>query len=459
MPDLKVNSAQDARTLVESTGARHVQIGFVDHSGQLRGKYISKEKFLKALDGGIAMTRNLAAVDFTDIIYSIEGLTHNGGGFGDALARIVPESCREIPWEAPDRNLFFLIEHQDEAGAYDARRLCQAQIDRAAAMGFEVCFSGEFEFRVFNETPQSLQAKDYRNLELITPVSNYLGVMRQTVLSDFFASLTNAIEHINIPVEAAHLELAAGFAEIVLAYGKGMHAADNAVLFKTFAKAFALRESKIISFMARYDPDSDGSSCHLHTSLRGKDGACLFHDPSAPDGISDTMRFFIGGMERRMPELLLMMAPNINSFKRYVPGIFAPVASSWGIDNRTTSLRAILGSPSAQRVENRVPGADCNPYLAVSAMLAAGLWGIENRVQPNAAVEGSIYDSLDQIAPEFRFPETFDEAIRRFGNSEFAKVQFGEEFVRIFAANRAEHAAEYRRTVTDWELRRYLELV
>ncbi len=458
MADIQVKTADDIRKLFESRTVSHVQIGITDHTGQLRGKYISKDKFLKALDGGIAMTRNFAAVDFNDIIYSIEGLTHNGGGFGDALARIVPESCREIPWEAPDRNLFFLIEHQDEAAVYDARRLCQSQIDKAAGMGFKVYFSGEFEFRVFNETPASLQAKGYRDLELITPVSNYLGVLRQTAFSDFFGELTAAVEHMGIPVEVAHWELAAGFAEIVLHYDEGMRAADNAVLFKTFAKAFALRQDRLISFMARYDASSDGSSCHLHTSLRGTDGSFVFHDPGKPNGISDTMRHFIAGIERLKPELLLMMAPNINSFKRYIPGLFAPVASSWGVDNRTTSLRAIIGSPGAQRVENRVPGADCNPYLAVSAMLAAGLWGIEQKLEPNPEVTDNLYDHIETIAPEFRFPATFDQAIERFRNSDFAKNHFGEEFVRIYSANREEHAAEFRRAVTDWELRRYLEL-
>ncbi|MCE2728452.1 MAG: glutamine synthetase family protein [Sphingomonadaceae bacterium] len=453
-----IKSADDLTAHIKRNGIVRAQIGYTDHTGQLRGKIISTEKLLGGLKKGVAMTRNLAAVDFGDIIFSIEGLTLNGGGFGDSLARIVPESCREIPWEPAESNLFLLIEHCDEAAAYDARVLASRMVEKANAMGFRPYFSCEFEFRVFNETSKSAHEKDFTGLELATPESNYLGVLRQSVWSEFFNNLINDMEHIGIPIEVAHWELAPGFAELVMQYGEGMRAADNAVLFKTFAKASAQRRNMLLSFMARYDANSDGSSCHMHTSLCDMDGNPVFYDPEAEDTISEVMRLFIGGMQRYVPECILMMAPNINSYKRYLPGLFAPVAATWGIDNRTSGFRAIVGQASAQRLENRAPGADVNPYLAFAAMLGAGLRGIEEKIKPTQKSETNLYAEMDSIPKALRFPETLKDAISLFKASSFAKETFGEEFVRIFSDNREAHLADFNSAVTDWERRRYLEL-
>lgn len=458
MSNLQPKTNADVLKILDSLQTTHVHVGITDHTGQVRGKYISKAKFVSALDHGMAMTRNFAAVDFKDVIFPVEGLIVHGDGFGDGLARIVPESCRQIPWESPERNLFFLIEHSDKGADFDARVLCSRVVQKAESMGFRPYFSCELEFRLFNETPRSLKEKSFKNLELVTPDSNYLSVMQQAAWSELFGDLTRDMEHLGIPIEAAHWELGAGFMELVLRYQEGMRAADNAVIYKTFAKAFALRRNKILSFMARYSETGDGSSCHIHSSLRSRTGEPVFHDSSRENSISETMRHFIGGMQQKLPELMLMLAPNVNSFKRYVPGIFAPIAATWGIDNRTTGLRAIVGEPESQRVENRIPGADANPYLAIACTLGAGLWGIENRIEPTAETTGSLYDVMDTIPDALKFPATFSEAISRFQHSAVAIELFGAEFVRIYSASRAEHELDFRRAITDWELRRFLEL-
>jgi glutamine synthetase len=214
----------------------------------------------------------------------------------------------------------------------------------------------------------------------------------------------------------------------------------------------------LLSFMARYDANSDGSSCHMHTSLCDMNGKPVFYDPEAEDTISEVMRHFIGGMQRYVPECILMMAPNINSYKRYLPGLFAPVAATWGIDNRTSGFRAIVGQASAQRLENRAPGADVNPYLAFAAMLGAGLRGIEEKIEPTQKSETNLYAEMDSIPDALRFPATLKDAINLFKTSDFAKETFGEEFVRIFSANREAHLEDFNSAVTDWERRRYLEL-
>jgi len=458
MTAIRAQSRDDVVKLLEERGTTHVQVGFTDHTGQIRGKYISSKKFLSALDNGIAMTRNLAAVDFNDVIYPVDGLIVDGGGFGDSVARIVPESCRQVPWEDPKRDLFFLIEHTGEGIDYDPRVLCRRVFEKAESMGFVPYLSCELEFRLFNESVSSLHEKDYANLDLATQTSNYLSVMRQTTWAEFFSELTQDMESMGIPIECAHWEIGPGFAELVMGYDEGMRAADNAVVYKTFAKAFALRRDMLLSFMARLNEQTDGSSCHIHASLRDKDGKPVFHDDSKPNAVSDTLRFFLGGMQQKLPEITLMLAPNVNSYKRLVPGIFAPIASSWGVDNRTTSMRVISGSPNSQRVENRVPGADVNPYLAIGALFAAGLWGIEHEVEPAEEITCNIDDVIDSVPNELMLPTNLGDAIALFRNSEFANEQFGSEFVRIFAENKAAHLAEFQHAVTDWEVRRFLEM-
>lgn len=448
----------EVRELIDGRPVSHVQIGVTDHNGQIRGKYVSKAKFLSALEHGIAMTRNFAAVDFKDVIYPIDGLIVNGDGFGDGVAEIVLDSCREVPWEAADRNLFFLIQHSDLGAAFDARVICSRIMERVEALGYRAYASCEMEMRLFDETPQTLADKSYQNLKLATPYSHYLNVANQSASAEFFADLTRSMEHMGVPIETAHFELGPGFVELVHSYQDALRAADNAAIYKTFAKAFALRRGKILSFMARFSESGDGSSCHLHTSMRSRDGDPVFHDATKSHGISDIMRYFIGGLQTQLPDLLLLMAPNVNSFKRFVPGIFAPVSVNWGIDNRTTGLRAILGEPHSQRIENRVPGADVNPYLAIAATIGAGVWGIQNRIEPSAPTTGSIYDCVDTIAASLRLPATFGEAIQRLRASTFANEWFGKEFVRIFSACREAHEHDFRRAVTDWELQRMLEM-
>jgi len=458
MKPIDVRSPDDAAALVREREVKHIHVGLTDISGQLRGKYISAEGFLEALHKGLPLTHNCAAADFCDQILPVDGLTRGDVRFGDGHVRIVPESCRVIPWEQPHRNLFFLLEYDDKGAAFDARALLARVLARGRDMGFRAFYSCELEFRLFEETSLSLRQKHYQGLAPFLPFSNYLGVMSQSACAEFFDDLTTVAEALDVPIDAAHWELGTGFGELALRYCEGMRAADNAVIYKSFAKSFAMRRKLTLSFMARFDETVDGSSCHIHASLRDIDGAPVFHDPREPHSISRTLRHFIGGAQRLLPELLLMLAPNVNSFKRLQPGFFAPTAATWGMDNRTVALRVIEGGPNSQRLEHRVAGSDANPYLATACVLASGLWGIEHAIEPTAPVGGNAWDAADSLPAELRLPSTFDEAIVRFEHSDVAKALFGAEFVRVFAAGRAAQGAQFRSAVTDWERKRFLEL-
>jgi glutamine synthetase len=269
----------------------------------------------------------------------------------------------------------------------------------------------------------------------------------------------NMCRVMDIPVEIFHEEMGAGFMEASLAYDKGIAAADKAVIFKTFAKALAQRHNMMITFMARWSNEADGQSGHIHLSLRGKDGSYVFYDPSNSNNhhMSLTMRHFLGGLQTLMPELLLMLAPNVNSFKRLLPGLFSPVAATWGWENRTCALRVIPGSQKSLRIECRTPGSDANPYLSMACLLGAGLYGIKHGLEPGEPEAGNVYNKLDQVPDQYRFPATFAEAIDRFLHSEVAAELFGKRFVETFAFSRRSQLQEFQRIVTDAELRRFFE--
>jgi len=228
-------------------------------------------------------------------------------------------------------------------------------------------------------------------------------------------------------------------------------------LFKTFCKVLAQRHGLMATFMAKWSNSVPGQSGHLHISLRGKDGAGVFHDAARPHEISDTMRWFIGGQQALMPELLSMIASTVNSYSRLIPGYWAPTSATWGIENRTTALRVIRGGASSQRVEYRIAAADINPYIALAAAIGSGLWGIEHRIEPDAPVEGNAYAC--EHAQQRQLPATLYEAAERLRNSQAARALFGDAFVEQHAATRMWEEREFRKAITDWELARYFEII
>jgi glutamine synthetase len=236
-----------------------------------------------------------------------------------------------------------------------------------------------------------------------------------------------------------------------------LEAADRAALFKTFTKVLAQRHGLMATFMAKWSNSVPGQSGHLHISLRKTNGESVFHDPSKPYEMSDAMRWFVGGQQALMPELLAMVACTVNSYSRLVPGYWAPTSATWGIENRTTALRVIRGGPSSQRVEYRIAAADINPYIALAAAIGSGLWGIEQRIEPDAALEGNAYER--EHPPHRRLPATLYEAAERLSNSKAARALFGDDFVEHYAATRQWEEREFRKAITDWELARYFEII
>jgi len=293
MKPSKIKTTQDIRTLLKEREVEFVHVAMVDHQGQFKGKCIARDNFLSGLEKGTPMDEHMNAGDFKGP-HIIPGFFDETIEHGDVPCRIVPESCREIPWEHPKRNLFFLLEYKEQGSDIDSRCICRKIFESAESVGFHANLSIESEFMLFNETPRSLREKGYSNLELMTPMdlNVYKSSLVQTVYSDFFNELIDTMSIMDINLETLHWEMGQSFAEATIRYDKGIQSIDNAAIFKTFAKAYALRNDKLLSFMARWSNDSDGSGSHIHISLNDPEGKPVFYDNSKKHDMSDTMRHF-----------------------------------------------------------------------------------------------------------------------------------------------------------------------
>ena len=323
MQAASVQTAADARKIVAARAAEHVKVGVFDIDGVLRGKYMQRDKFTAALDGGFGFCDVVLGWDVADGTYDNAAFTGWHTGFPDAAVRLLPETCRDVPFE--DGTLLFLGEFAGAAEAICPRATLRRVLDRADAMGFHVEAAFEYEFFVFEETPHSVREKRYAGLKPMAPGSFGYSVLRTSTAAAFYHALLDTAAAMRFPLEALHEEVGAGVLEAALVHTQGLEAADRAALFKTFAKVVAQRHGLMATFMARCSAEWPGQSGHIHVSLvKKRGGANAFHDPRRPDGMADAMRHALAGQQALMPELLALAAPTVNSYRRLIPGAWAP---------------------------------------------------------------------------------------------------------------------------------------
>jgi len=455
MEPRQVKSAADARAIVEQRSLSHVKVGVFDIDGIMRGKYMSRAKFLSALESCYGFCDVVLGWDCQDQLYDNVKFTGWHTGYPDAPVRILPETCRPLPFE--ENNLLFLSEFTGPAEQICPRGLLRRVLDKAAKLGFQPYAGFEYEVFFFDETPESVRAKHYRDLRPMAPGWFGYSVIRNSTASDFYRHLLATCEAMDFGIEGLHEETGPGVIEAAIAFDSALASADKAALFKTFIKVIAQRNSMMATFMAKWSRDWPGQSGHIHLSLQDRDGRPVFHEAGQPHQMSQTMRHFIGGQQKLMPELLAMVAPTVNSYTRLIPGFWAPTDSTVGIENRTCALRVIPGSAKSQRVEYRVAAADANPYIILAAALGSGLYGIEHRIEPELLVEGNAYDH--EFPEHLALPRTLWDAAQRLKRSRMAREYFGDAFVEHFAATREWEEREFRKHITDWELARYFEII
>ncbi|MGE0616169.1 MAG: glutamine synthetase family protein [Bacteriovoracia bacterium] len=442
-----------------------VKVAVTDVDGILRGKYLRKDKFLSAATpgegAGFGFCNVVFGWDSSDVCYDNAQYTGWHTGYPDAHVKLDLNTYRRVPW---DGNVaFFLGDFVDGQGAplgVCPRALLKQVIARAAKAGFRASCGMEFEWFNFRETPQSLAEKKYHSPEPLSPGMFGYSVLRMSQNQPFFAALMDEMAAFNVPIEGLHTETGPGVFEAAILYSDALEAADRAVLFKSAAKEIGHRFGILPSFMAKWNSTLPGCSGHTHQSLGpvggGSDGKNLFFDEADPNKMSKLFRQYLAGQLACLPEILPFFAPNVNSYKRLVDGYWAPTKPTWGVDNRTVAFRVIPGSAKSTRLETRVPGSDVNPYLAVAACIASGLYGIEKGLElKEKPVLGSAYKESSAV----RLPRDLHEATRRLADSKIARELFGEAFVDHFVRTRQWEWRQFQDSVTSWEMQRYFEII
>ncbi len=447
---------KEAIEYVKNHPAGKVKIAFADVDGILRGKYISTPKFLAAVDGGAAFCDVVFGWDAADAAYDNSQYTGWHTGYPDTPARIDLTTFRKIPWE--DGLPFFLGDFYTSDGKPSPvcpRQLLKKVIGDAEALGFTASFAQEFEWFNFAETPGSANAKGYRNLSPLTPGMFGYSILRSTLNNPFFTDLFALLQKFGVPVEGLHTETGPGTYEAAITYAPILEAADRAVLFKTAVKEIAYKHGIMATFMAKVSETLPGCGGHVHQSL-WRNGVNIFYDEGDKQKMSGIMQQYIAGQLHCLPHILPFFAPTINSYKRLVEGAWAPTTLTWGIDNRTVALRALPGGDKSSRLETRVIGADVNPYLAMAGCLAAGLYGIKHRfeLQQPATIGNGYLDTSNGV-----LPRTLEQATVAMKSSAIAKELFGETFVEHFVGTREWEWKQHLKAVTDWEMKRYFEII
>ena len=451
---------------VRHAAANRVKMAIVDLDGILRGKFISKEKFLSAAApapaGGFGFCDVVFGWDSNDACYDNTKLTGWHKGFPDAKVRLDPATYRTVPWD--DNVPFFLGEFvwqgRDGTGPEEPFPICPRQVlqrvlRRAEKLGVRPMCGMEFEWFNFAETPQSWAAKGHVNPTPITPGMFGYSLLRAANGQAFFKAMLDELPRFGIPIEGLHTETGPGVYEAAIAFGDALEAADRATLFKTAVKEIGARFGIMPTFMAKWSQSLPGCSGHVHQSLSdGKKN--LFHDPKGRHGMSALFESYVAGQVACMLDFAPMLWPTINSYKRLVDGFWAPVKPTWGVDNRTASFRVISGSPKSSRLETRCPGSDVNPHLAIAAVIAAGLYGVENKLK---LIAPPIHGSNEGAENIPRAPRSLIETTRIFRESKIARDWLGDDFVDHFAATREWEWRQWQDGVTDWELKRYFEII
>ncbi len=432
--------------LVASGDIDTVIVAFTDMQGRLTGKRISARLFVDDVAAhGAECCNYLLAVDVDMNTVNGYAMSSWEAGYGDMVMTPDFSTLRTIPWLPGTALVMADLGWHDGSPVLPApRSILRGQLDRLAARGMGAVAATELEFMVFDDSYRDAWSKRYRGLTAATDYNIDYAMLASTRMEPLLRDIRRGMEGAGLYCEGVKGECNLGQQEIGFRYDEAMVTCDNHTLYKNGAKEIADQHGKSLTFMAKYD-EREGNSCHIHLSFRGDDGSAVFSDDDDPLGMSPMFRSFMAGQLATLRELTLFYAPNINSYKRFVDGSFAPTAVAWGMDNRTCALR-VVGHGHGMRMECRAPGGDVNQYLAVAALIAGGLYGIDHALELPEPCAGNAYTSGAE-----RLPTTLAEAAELFAESAVAREAFGDEVVEHYLNNARVELAAFNAAVTDWE--------
>ncbi|HET7474719.1 MAG TPA: glutamine synthetase family protein [Dermatophilaceae bacterium] len=442
-----VLTVEQLRADIESGAVDTVVVAFTDMQGRLQGKRIHGHYFLDTVLGhGTEGCNYLLAVDVDMNTVGGYSISSWERGYGDMMFDLDLATLRRTPGQPGSATVQCDLSWLDGSGPVrqSPRSVLRSQVRRAADLGYVAYAGTELEFIVFEDSYERAWDQRYAGLTSANRYNVDYSILGGTRVEPLLREIRNQMYAAGVTVESAKGECNPGQHEIEFRFDEVIRTCDNHSVYKNAAKEIAAAHGQSLTFMAKYD-QREGNSCHIHLSLRGIDGATAFADEQRPGGQSELFDAFVAGVQETLRELTLLYAPNINSYKRFQPGSFAPTAVAWGRDNRTCALR-VVGQGTGLRVENRVPGGDVNPYLAVAGMLAGGLRGIEQGLELEPAFEGNAYASDKQ-----RVPTTLREARDLFARSAVARAAFGDDVVDHYVNAADVEIAAFEAAVTDWE--------
>ncbi len=432
-----------------------VVVAQVDMQGRLMGKRFQAEFFLESAHHETHSCNYLLATDFE--METVPGYksTSWAAGYGDYVMKADLATLRRVPWlEGTALALADVLDHHHHAEvAHSPRAVLKRQVGRLRELGFEAMMASELEFFLFQQSYEALHAAGYRGLQPVSPYNEDYHIFQTSKEEDVMRAIRTGLNAAGIPVENSKGEASAGQEEINVRYAGALESADTHAIIKNAVKEIAWSKGKAVTFMAKWDQRAAGSSSHLHQSLRTLDGKPAFFDAGAPRGMSKLMRSWMAGLLAHAAATTYFVAPYVNSYKRFVAGTFAPTKMVWSGDNRTAGFRVVGEGTRAVRVENRIGGADLNPYLAYASQIAAGIDGIERELELGEEFRGDAY--LTGALPEI--PTTLRGATEALDGSAMLRAALGDEVVEHYLHAARWEQSECDRRVTDWDLARGFE--
>src|SRR6266480_299430 len=446
----------DIKRLVDEGKVEYVKIGAPDIEGVYRGKRVAAKHFLNSLEEGFGQCDVLFGWDIGEVVLPNLTFSNWERGFADIVMKPDLTTFALVPWEEQVASCVCdLWTEHGEPVSISPRYVLQRVVERARSLGYEALAAAELEFRFFRENQLSLREKDFGpNLTPLNPGFNCYAISQASADDHLLGRIARMMRDYEVEIEGYNREHGPGMYEMNIRYANALTAGDRTMLFKTGAKEICHEMGLTASFMAKWNDQEDGSSGHAHMSLWDRNMEHnLFWDEGAEDRMSVTMRYFLAGVLDKLPELMVLYAPVINSYKRYIEGTWARLTTTWGMDNRTCSVRIINNGRRPIRIENRVPGADANFYLVFAATLASGLFGIEHKLELPARLDGNAYDEATVAKALERghirsLARNLTDATDLFEKSETAREYLGNDFVEHFVLTRRWEVKEYEKAVT-----------
>ena len=448
-------SFEDLKQRVEQGSIDTVVVAFPDMQGRLMGKRMQAEFFVETAWEETHCCNYLVATDLE--MNTVEGYasTSWAAGYGDYVMRPDMTTLRLLPWlEGTAMILCDLLDHHDHSPIpHSPRAILKHQIERLENMGFRSAVATELEFFVFHETYDELREKDYRGMTTISPYNEDYHIFQTTKEEGLMRQIRNGLQGAGIKVENTKGEADAGQAEVNVQYGDALYMADAHVMVKNAVKEIAFLNNKSVTFLGKWSHNAAGSSSHIHQSLVSLKGEPVFQDKKAQYGMSDTMRHYLAGLLNYADDNTCLLAPYVNSYKRFMEGTFAPTKAIWSLDNRTAGFRIVGADTASVRVECRIGGSDLNPYLAIAGQIAAGIAGIEAKLELEAEFKGDAY----QAEKARSIPTNLVAATKALNASSMLREAFGSEVIDHYVRAAEWEQESFEQVVTDYEVKRGFE--